>query len=147
MFKTKTKVTMIKLVFILNAISLLKCQEVPDCTRTVWGGPSGPGKDCVFPFILNGKRYTMCTTATEGNQRPWCPTKLDRNGRVDIISNDFGYCDPNCRFDNGRNVVQTTTTTSKPLITTTTRRTTRRPRPQVTTPRTTTNKPISSGIW
>ncbi len=29
-------------------------EEDIDCTLTQWGGPSGPGKDCVFPFKYLG---------------------------------------------------------------------------------------------
>ena len=68
-----------------------------------------------------------------------CPTKVDGRGRVDIVSNDFGYCDPNCPFDNGRGFLQTTTTTARPTRRST-RPTTRRstlPIRTTTTPRTT----------
>ena len=57
--------------FYFAAIFIFETNSASDCTRTVWGGPSGPGVDCIFPFVLNGKTYRMCTTANEGNKRPW----------------------------------------------------------------------------
>ena len=133
-------------VALLLLSSHLHGQQVPDCSRTVWGGPSGPGKDCIFPFILNGIKYTMCTTANEGSNRPWCPTKLDKLGRVDIVSNHFGYCDPNCPYENQRGIIQTTTTTVRPARPTPIQaRPTQPPRRTQTTPRTTTLKTIIDG--
>lgn len=99
----------------------------------------GPAKRCVFPFVIRGRTYQTCTTVQEGKRRPWCPTKLDSRRRVDIISNDWGYCNPSCPFDDGTGVLRTTT--PKPGQSTTTRRTT--PRTFATTRRPT-RRPLTT---
>ena len=40
-----------------------------------------------------------CTTIGEGNNRPWCSTKVDSRGRHNSIGRDWGYCPPTCPFD------------------------------------------------
>ena len=59
----------------------------------------GAGTKCIFPFIYNGITLNSCTTIGEGDNRPWCSTKVDSRGRHDIISRNWGYCLPNCPFD------------------------------------------------
>ena len=65
-----------------------------NCNFTIFGGPSGPGKDCVFPFTFLGRTFDRCTIASEGDKRPWCPTSVKADGKHSLGSNDWGYCDP-----------------------------------------------------
>ena len=68
-------------------------------TRT---GPD-PGKECIFPFIFSEtfkayeRTYNACALDYIG--RPWCPTKLDDNGRFSsslVENTDWGYCGYDC---------------------------------------------------
>ena len=68
---------------------------------------------------------------------------MDQRQRVDIVSNNFGYCDPDCPYDDGSGRVQSTTTT-RPSIATSTRPSTR-PKTTPRTTSTTTTKPFSQG--
>ena len=127
-------------------ISESSCQL--NCNLTVFGGPSGPGIDCVFPFNFNGRAYSHCTIASEGDKRPWCPTKVRPNGVHSLGSDDWGYCDPRCPFITREGLFIATGTTVKPglrkdrplIVPLTTRRptsrpitlSTRKPRPKTT---------------
>ena len=76
------------------------------------GGPD-PNKECVFPFAFSETHfrrkwvhYNACALDHIGT--PWCPTKLDSNGRfphggfVNRFTNpyrtntDWGYCENDC---------------------------------------------------
>ncbi|TRY70789.1 hypothetical protein TCAL_05924 [Tigriopus californicus] len=76
----------------------------------VWGGPVGAGANCVFPFRILGRKINACTTLTEGDKRPWCPTNTDSNGEYRLGKREWGYCDPKCSFvnDEGRLIPGTT---------------------------------------
>ena len=95
--------------------------------------------------------FNKCATFGEGDKRPWCPTKLDRFGRFDIIGNDWSYCDPNCPYEKDVGITEQTTTTPKPKRATTTFL-----RPTTTIATTTTSRyttdirsrdPTESGTW
>ena len=74
-------------------------------------GPD-PDKECIFPFIFSEtdpsqeRTYNACALDYIG--RPWCPTKLDGNGRffigydenADWIGGDWGYCGYDCLLTN-----------------------------------------------
>jgi len=115
----------------LIACYLANVLKAQNCGFTVWGGPSGAGTKCIFPFIYNGITINSCTTIGEGDNRPWCSTKVDSRGRHDIIGGFWGYCPPNCPFDpDGSGNLRSTT--PRPG-----QSTTPRPRPKKGTKRTT----------
>ena len=53
-------------------------------------GPS-KGKDCVFPFVFNGKKYNECAFDSDGF---WCSTKVDSTGTH--ITGNWGICGSDC---------------------------------------------------
>ena len=60
---------------------------------------------------ISGFVFDKCTTLSEGDARPWCPTKLSSaDGDYSLGSNDWGYCNPRCPFIDatGRTVEGTT---------------------------------------
>ncbi len=82
-------------------------------------------KSIVLAFLFFKKKtFTMCTTLTEGNDRPWCATAVDSEGVYRSGSRSWGYCDRRCPFldDRHRRVDKTT---PKPFF--------RRSRPRFTT--------------
>ena len=66
-------------------------------------GPD-PNKECKIPFkFTNDRRYPKFIQhnecALDHTGRPWCPTKLDGNGRFStslVENNDWGYCGYDC---------------------------------------------------
>ena len=60
------------------------------------GGPR-PNRPCVFPFQLNGKTYTGCTTDLDDLDNYWCSTDINEFG--EHISGQWGYCDSLCPKD------------------------------------------------
>lgn len=48
------------------------------CNITQWGGPAGPGKECVFPFRYNGKVSPPSPTSTSCARPPF-PTLSSRS--------------------------------------------------------------------
>merc|ERR1739838_92578 len=51
-------------------------QEGTDCNT-----PEGP---CVFPFKYMGKTFRQCTDYGSNDEKPWCATKVDGSGKVEI---------------------------------------------------------------
>ena len=41
-----------------------------------------PSPNCVFPFKYQGKTFSQCTTYQSPYGKPWCATKVDRQGNV-----------------------------------------------------------------
>ena len=83
--------------------------------------PKGPGVNCVFPFEYDDITFNHCTTYgytipkdLQGNDSigvfsTWCATKVDRFGRADfLLSNNWGFCDPRCPFDDGNGKISAT---------------------------------------
>ena len=60
---------------------------------TTGGGKTG--KPCVFPFEYKGKEYSNCAWE-EGEDKPWCSTKVDSNGKHVDGSSHWGYCNAYC---------------------------------------------------
>ena len=57
---------------------------------------------CVFPFTVQGNTYNSCTydfNFLTRNQKPWCSTKTDENGKH-IGNGNWGVCDEkdNCNI-------------------------------------------------
>lgn len=100
--------------FFFNPSKVVKTQSL-DCSVTVWGGPVGAGAKCVFPFRLLGRTIEACTTLTEGDDRPWCPTNTDSNGEYRLGTRKWGYCDPECSFVNKKGTL-VPGTTPKPSL-------------------------------
>merc|ERR1711972_931850 len=66
------------------------CPTAIECST--WGSAGvGAGKDCVFPFKYQGRRYDEC--ATDGSPTAaWCSTEVDQNGNA--VEGKWGNCDP-----------------------------------------------------
>lgn len=54
-------------------------------------------KPCVFPFILNGRKYTKCTKDYDARKRPWCSTQVDEMGIHMPKRGQWGYCNNDCK--------------------------------------------------
>ena len=50
------------------------------------------GTLCVFPFKYNGKTHDACTL--DGQNDPWCSTKVDANGQH--VTLNWGDCAEGC---------------------------------------------------
>jgi len=61
-------------------------QEGTDCNT-----PEGP---CVFPFKYMGKTFRQCTDYGSNDEKPWCATKVDGSGKVEI--NSWVDCPDEC---------------------------------------------------
>ena len=70
-------------------------EDTPECLTT----DDSPKKKipCKFPFKLKGKTYNTCTTATDPDNKNWCSTKTDSNGKH--MRGQWGYCDQNCPLE------------------------------------------------
>ena len=62
--------------------------------RTV-GGPS-QGKPCQFPFIFGGEERRGCISDTDPEQRLWCSTRVDTEGRHVAGGEHWAHCGPGC---------------------------------------------------
>ena len=65
----------------------------PECT-TVSGGPQ-EGALCIIPFKFKGKVRNGCILE-EGEDRPWCSTKVSEEGTHLGGQKQWGYCGPQC---------------------------------------------------
>jgi len=58
-------------------------------------------KECIFPFIYDGRIFEECTSLGEDSgdedsgEKWWCSTHVDENGFHDGPDN-WGYCPPYC---------------------------------------------------
>ena len=68
----------------MGKVLLTGCQTI---------GGRGMGKPCIFPFKYGRRTYTKCITF-HSHVKPWCSTKVDREGRH--INGNWGTCDENC---------------------------------------------------
>ena len=65
-------------------------------------GP-GIGKDCVFPFIFDGKKYNNCARSIPTGQ-PWCKTDMEEANSTEFRS--YGICHSACvPADSNRNTI------------------------------------------
>jgi len=75
------------------------CYKIPETTTpettrsNIVCTVDGPdqGKRCQFPFKFKGETFNECIKKGRGRSRPWCPTKLKKNGKQDG-RNSWGYC-------------------------------------------------------
>ena len=67
-----------------------------DYCKTV-AGPK-VGVPCVFPFEFAKTVYHGCTWehSAPTAKRPWCSTKIDRSGKHDGGTGNWGFCNLNC---------------------------------------------------
>jgi len=91
------------------SVRLVKDTEASLGCVTV-GGPD-PGVDCVFPFTFNSRVFWGCTLegTDDGNDKPWCSTLTDQEGRHVGNQGNWGYCSSNC--GNPETTTTATTTT------------------------------------
>ena len=62
---------------------------------TVGGG--NKGKECILPFIYNGKKYDHCIISKNGNNnKRWCSTMVDKGQHHVGDQGHWGYCSPSC---------------------------------------------------
>ena len=62
----------------------------------VWPGPA-IGKKCIFPFTWQGNTYNSCAyDPAQGDEYPWCSTKVDSNGNHVSGQSQWGKCSPGC---------------------------------------------------
>jgi hypothetical protein len=55
------------------------------------------GKPCAIPFRYEGQTYYTCILKGAPDGKPWCSTKVDRNGVH--IHGEWGHCECRTRYD------------------------------------------------
>ena len=80
-------------IFLLSLPTEMEAAATSDC-KTV-GGPSSD-VECIFPFKYFGITHNGCTVHgnTESEEKPWCSTKVDKNGLH--VKDSYGYCGQEC---------------------------------------------------
>ena len=79
-------------------LTLLKCVGNQTCKARGTGngyGRHGTARNCIFPFIMSGKRYKGCAPNRRGS---YCATRVDSRGNC----LRWARCNKYCRRDNGR---------------------------------------------
>ena len=62
---------------------------------TTIGGES-PNIPCIFPFKFDQVTYNSCTYKSASDGKPWCSTKVDKNGSHISKKGFWGHCSINC---------------------------------------------------
>jgi len=65
------------------------------------------GRRCQFPFSYKGRVYTGCTAEHDPDDRKWCSTRVDQEGKHVQNAGEWGYCSDQCqagRLEQQRNV-------------------------------------------
>ena len=64
-----------------------------DQCKTITGGPQ-EHVPCIFPFTFGDKEHNKCIW--QGTDKPWCSTKVDREGLHVDGQGQWGYCGSQC---------------------------------------------------
>jgi len=71
---------------------------------------------CVFPFIHNGIEHNACSWFN-GDEHPWCSTKVDTNGIHVDGQSQYGHCGEHCPIE-GNSTAAAPTNSEEPATTT-----------------------------
>lgn len=63
-------------------------------SKCITNGGAVSGMECIFPFTFRSVKYFGCTTITDPDNKLWCSTKVDDNGKH--IRGNWGYCGEGC---------------------------------------------------
>ena len=92
-------------------------QEIPQYIALLWidlnffvTGPckvieqrSNMLKPCVFPFVIDGRRFDKCTSYLDPNQETWCSTKTNSSNDEHVGLGHWGICkEQNCPSFEGK---------------------------------------------
>jgi len=86
---------------LLISLSVVWTQSPPCNTRVSTDPSSSTTVPCVFPFIYSGKTYNSCTTEGHPEQKPWCSTKVDSQGKHVLGGGHWGLCGKGCPHEEG----------------------------------------------
>ena len=53
-------------------------------------------KPCIFPFKYGGATYKTCTNVKDPDEKPWCSTKVDADGKHVHPGGYWGHCGQDC---------------------------------------------------
>ena len=71
--------------------------------RTTGGGTTGAL--CALPFIYKNKKYNGCTLTDADNNKPWCSTRVDGNGKHIGGQGLWGHCSSRCKTDSSKKFI------------------------------------------
>ena len=67
-----------------------------DCSHCMTNGGASPNVKCIFPFFFVGRNQTTCVWGYNTNEKPWCSTLVDANGKHVGGQGKWGNCGPGC---------------------------------------------------
>ena len=74
------------------------------CKTTNEDGPQ-KNRSCVFPFIYQEITFESCTNRSDPDNKFWCSTKVDKDGKHVGNRSEWGFCDRDCEEGKGKGCI------------------------------------------